>query len=171
MPSYYVRNDQVQNGLGYALPNVAVTYYAQPSGALASVFSGPNGGAAENPQTTNGLGQATAYLAEGQYTITYSGAQIQTQTFADQNVGPTGGGSGTSPFAGTPSGTQDGVNRVFTLTNAGTALSGTPEEATVLGWVNIPLVNGVGFTISGTSIIYTNAPQSGDSIYAQGFYA
>lgn len=170
MPNYYVRNDEIQNGIGYAIPNVAVTYYLQPSLALASVFSGPNGGVAANPQYTNGLGQAVAYMAEGQYTITYSGAQIQTQTFADQNVGGSGTGTGGTAWAGIPSGAQDGVNRVFTLTNNGTTIPVSPVAGTVLGWLNVPLVSGVGFTISGTSIIYASAPQSGDSIYAQGFY-
>ena len=98
--SYFVRNDTVQNGLGYAIPNVAVTYYTQPSLALATVYSSATGGAASNPQYTNGLGETAAYLAAGTYTIQYSGAQIQTQTLADQIVGGSGSGVVITTFEG-----------------------------------------------------------------------
>lgn len=96
-----VRNDTVTNALGQAIPNIAVTYYTQPSLALATVYSSTtctpltNG----NPQFTNGLGQATAYLVPGLYTITYSGAQIQTQTLADQQIGGGGGSAVPNPPA------------------------------------------------------------------------
>lgn len=168
MPTYFVRNDTVQNALGYAIPNVAVAYFLQPGLTLAAVFSGPSGGAAPNPQFTDGLGQTTAYLAAGQYTITYSGEQIQTLTLADQNVGGSGSGSTVVPFAGIPQGTIDGVNRVFTLTNAGTPLTSAPTQAEV--WKNFPLVPGDpnGFTLSGVIITYATAPISGDTLWAQG---
>ena len=168
MPTYYVRNDTVQNSIGYAIPNVAVTYYTQPSLALASVFDSATGGATTNPQYTNGLGQTTAYLAAGTYTITYSGPQIQTLTLADQVVGDSSG-SGLIPFSGTPQGAQDGTNRVFTLTNQGTPIPSNPVAGTVIAWDNYPLVEGVGFTISGTTITYTTAPATTDTIFAQGY--
>lgn len=173
MPTYYVRNDEVKNGLGYAIPDVSVTYYLQPGLTLASVFSGPSGGAASNPQITNGLGQTTAYLAAGQYTITYSGAQIQTLTLPDQNVGGTGSGSTVVLFEGIPQGTIDGTNRVFTLTNGGTPLTSPPSQI-------YPTLNGsllqpsVGYTLSGVIITYTDAPQPAvggspaDYIYVRG---
>jgi hypothetical protein len=156
----------VQNGLGQAIPNVAVTYYLQPALTLATVYSGPSGGSASNPQYTNGLGETVAYMAAGQYTITYSGAQIQTLTLADQNVGGSGSGSTIVPFGGVPQGTQDGVNRVFTLTNSGTPLTSPPTQVEV--WNNFPLVAGVGFTISGVVITYATAPAITDTIWAQG---
>jgi hypothetical protein len=166
MPTYYVRNDTVQNGLGQAIPNVAVTYYTQPSLALASVYSSATGGATTNPLYTNGLGQTTAYLAAGFYTITYSGAQIQTLTLADQEVGAAGSGSTVVPFAGIPQGTINGVNRTFTLTNGGTPLSTAPTQSEI--WNNYPLVSGVGYTLTGVTIVYTTAPVTGDTLWAQG---
>jgi hypothetical protein len=167
MPTYYRRDDDVQNGLGYAIPNIAVTYYVQPGLTLATIYNDANGDEViANPQYTNGLGQAAAYMAAGQYTVTYSGAQIQTETFPDQDVGGSGGGNTVVPFAGIPSGTQDGVNRVFTLTNAGTPLSSAPTQQDV--WCNFPLVENVGYTISGTTIVYTTAPATTDTLWAQG---
>ena len=41
---YFRRDDTVQNSLGYAIPNVAVTYYTQPSLALATVYDSATGG-------------------------------------------------------------------------------------------------------------------------------
>ena len=166
MPAYYVRNDNVQNGLGQAVPDAQVTYYNQPAMTLATVYSSPTGGAAANPQITNGLGQTTAYLAPGQYTITYSGTQIQLETFPDQNIGGSGTGSTVIPFAGVPQGTINGVNRTFTLTNGGTPLSTAPTQSEV--WNNYPLVPSVGYTLTGVTIVYTTAPVTGDTLWAQG---
>lgn len=76
------------------------------------------------------------------------------------------------PFEGVPGGTIDGKNKVFTLTNAGKPLGVAPAQ--LLMWRNFPLVPGVGYTISGDTITFTNAPQpaSGsmpaDTIFAQG---
>lgn len=170
MAEYYVRNDTVQNGLGQAIPNVAVTYYTQPSLALATVYEAATGTITTNPQYTNGLGQTTAYLAAGQYTISYSGPQIQTLAYADQNVGASAGAF-ENPFAGTPLGTINGTNTVFTLTNGGALLPAAAVPGTVLVWLNVPLISGIGFTISGNTITFASAPQVGDSIYAQGSYA
>lgn len=166
--SYFRRDDFVQNALGYAVPNVAVTYYAQPSGDLATVYTDSSGDTtASNPQYTDGLGHAEAYMAAGLYTITYSGAQIQTLTLPDQDVGGSGGGSTITTFAGTPQGTVDGVNRVFTLTNNGTPLTEAPTQQDV--WLNFPLAYGTGYTLSGAVITYSRAPQTTDTIWAQGF--
>ena len=173
MANYYRRDDFVQSALGYAIPNVAVTYLVQPGEALATIYADANGTTAiANPQYTDGLGHAEAYMSAGQYTVTYSSPQIQTLTLPDQNVGAVDGGQSVSTFQGTPAGTIDGVNRVFTLTNNGTPLSAAPSQVTV--WLNFPLVEGVGFTVTGTAITFTTAPQpaSGstpaDTIFAQG---
>ena len=168
MATYFRRDDFVQNALGYAIPNVAVTYYLQPALTLASVFSSSTGGASSNPQITDGLGHAVAYLATGTYTIAYSSAQIQTLTLADQNVGAAGGGSGNTviPFAGVPQGTIDGTNRVFVLTNAGVPFTAPPTQSEV--WLNTPLISGVGYTLTGVTIVYAVAPQTRDTLWAQG---
>jgi hypothetical protein len=167
MATYVRRDDYAQNALGYAVPNVAVTYYLEPGLTLATVYTDSTGDTvATNPQLTDGLGHAVAYMVAGEYTIVYSGSQIQTLTLPDQSVGGAGSGTNVVAFAGVPAGAVNGVNRVFTLTNAGTPLTAEPTQLTV--WQNFPLVQGVGFTISGTSIIYTNAPQTTDVLWAQG---
>lgn len=159
----------MQTALGWAIPNVAVTYYTQPSLVLATVYNDANGDAAiSNPQMTDGYGHAVAYLDVGEYTVTYSGPQIQTATFPDQVVGGPGGVDLTF-FSGTPTGPQDGVNRVFTLTNNGTPLSIPPDQADV--WQNFPLVPGVGYALSGVTIVYTAAPATTDTLWAQGYTA
>lgn len=73
-----------------------------------------------------------------------------------------GGGPTTSVtyYAGFPTGTIDGTNKVFTI----------PQNCldnTASAWENFPLVIGVGFTLSGTTVTYTNAPQIGDNVYLQ----
>ena len=176
MPAYFRRDDFVDAAIfGYSIPNIAVTYLVQPGLALAAVFSGPSGGATTNPQFTDGLGHAVAYVAAGIYTIVYSGEQIQTMTLPDQSVGA-GGSGGVTVFAGIPSGTIDSVNRVFTL-----AVPSSPLQDTV--WLNFPLIVDVGYTATwatGTlTIVYAVAPQPasgsagsipGDNLYVQGLY-
>jgi hypothetical protein len=93
----------------------------------------------------------------------------------DQVINGGGGGSSQTPFSGTPQGVIDGTNRVFTLTNGGVPLTVNPIAGTVLAWLNFPLINGLGFSISGVTITYATAPQPAvggspaDSIYAQGY--
>jgi hypothetical protein len=177
MPTYFRRDDFVESAIGYAIPNVAVTYYLQPGLTLAAAFSTPSGTSTSNPQLTDGLGHAVVYLAAAQYTITYSGAQIQTLTLADQNVGGSGSGSTVVTFQGVPQGTVDGVNRVFTLTNLGTPLTTSPTQVTPTfnGTVQVLNASGPnGYTISGVVIVFNTPPQPAgggspaDVIYAQG---
>ncbi len=175
MPLYFRRDDFVDAAIfGYSIPNIAVTYYVQPSLTLAPVFTGPTGGATTNPQFTDGLGHAVAYLSAGTYTIVYSGQQIQTMTLPDQVVGGAGGGgSAVTFFAGVPSGTIDGVNRVFTF-----AVAVNPSFLIVT--LNYPLKVNVGYTVSWASgtltIVYANAPQAAsgpvpaDELAVQGAY-
>lgn len=166
--SFFRRDDFVINGLGAAVPNTAVTYYTEPGLTLATVYNDASGDVIiGNPQFTDGLGHAAAYMAVGLYTITYSGAQIQTLTLQDQSVGFSGGGGSVTVFSGTPSGTINGTNQVFTF-----SVPSAPVFLIVS--LNYPLVAGVGYTsswVSGTlTITYTTAPQPGDTVYVQGFY-
>ena len=169
MPTYFRRDDYVQNGIGYAVPNIAVTYYVEPGLTLATIYEDENGvTVASNPQFTDGLGHAYAYMATGLYTITYSGSTIQTLTLPDQPIGGISGvGSTITTFAGNLQGTIDGVNRVFTITNGGTPLTIAPTQVTV--WDNFPLANGTGYTVSGVTVVFAAAPQPGDTVYSQGF--
>ena len=172
MATYYRRDDFVDAAIfGYSIPNIAVTYLTQPGLTPAALYSSSTGGAVSNPQYTDGLGHAVAYMLAGLYTIVYSGEQIQTMTLPDQAVGP-GSGSGSTFFAGTPTGTIDGTNRVFTF-----AVPSSPLQLTV--WLNFPLIVNQGYTSSWASgtltITYAVAPQpagsvAGDVLYVQGAY-
>jgi hypothetical protein len=154
---FYRRDDDVQNGLGQAMANIAVTYYVQPGLTLATCYSDSSGTPTTNPQYTNGLGQAHVYLAPGLYTITYSGQQIQTLTYSDQLV--SAGSTSLAPYSVTPA--PDGVTRIFTI-------SGTPtvpaDVQLFLAGSFIPY--GGQYTISGNTVTWTGAvpPQTGDSL-------
>jgi hypothetical protein len=162
MATYYRRDDDVQNGLGEAMPNIAVTYYAQPGGALAAIYADSAGTVPiANPQYTNGLGQAVAYLAAGTYTITFSGAQIQTLTYPDQVVGGAGGTPGTNTPPITPVPAADGTVRIFTLSQA------PPNPVGDQFFVAGSLVKyGLAYTVSGTTLTWIAAvpPQEGDTM-------
>lgn len=74
--------------------------------------------------------------------------------------------AGINPFSGMLSGTKDGSNRVFTIT--GIPNGKTLRQVTV--WNNYPLIEGVGYTRSGLTVTFTNAPVADDTLFAQGSY-
>lgn len=78
--------------------------------------------------------------------------------------------SGAALFSGTLQGTVNGTNQVFALTNNGSPLGRAPLQATV--WCNFPLAVGVGYTLGPAAgqITFTNAPQVGDTLFAQGAF-
>ena len=159
MATYYRRDNDVQNGFGEAMANIAVTYYAA-GGGLATVYANPAGTLpVSNPQYTNGLGQAVAYLAAGTYTISYSGSQIQTLTYPDQIVGAGTPGANIPPMTPTPS--ANGIVRIFTLSQAPPNPSG--DQLFVAGSY-VPY--GTSYTVSGTTLTWIGAvpPQTGDSM-------
>lgn len=158
MALYFRRDDDVQNGLGEAMPNIAVTYYLQPALTLATVYADPLGATpTTNPQFTNGLGQAAAYMASGTYTITYSGAQIQTLTYPDQLVASALPTAATPPLTPTPS--PNGTTRIFTL--SATPTNPTADQLFVAGSL---AKYGTAYTVSGGTITWIGAtpPQTGD---------
>lgn len=73
-------------------------------------------------------------------------------------------------FSGVLSGTADGVNKVFTFTNAGSPISKTPSFAVV--WDNFPLAPGIGYALGpgANQLTFTKAPKSTDTLYAMGNY-
>ena len=160
MSTFYRRDDDVQNGLGEAMPNIAVAYYTQPGGALAAIFADPAGATPiANPQYTNGRGQTAAYMAPGLYTVVYSGAQSQTLTSPDQIVGAGAAGANAPPMTPTPA--ANGTVRIFTLPSA------PPNPASDQFFVAGSLVSyGVAYTVSGTTLTWIGAvpPQEGDSL-------
>jgi hypothetical protein len=127
-----------------------------------------------NPVVTDGFGHAVAYLTAGiLYTIEFVHPLFGSNPviLKDQQVEGSGG-TGYTPFSGVPSGTINGINRVFTLTNGGIAIPNT-TPVQIIAWMNFPLIQGLGFTVSGNQLTFAVAPQSGttgDVIYASGLY-
>lgn len=80
------------------------------------------------------------------------------------------GADGAELFSGALIGTQDGVNTVFQLTNAGVALGRATIQATV--WKNFPQVVNQGFTYGPgvDQVTFTSAPAADDILFAQGIY-
>lgn len=159
MTTFFRRDDDVQNGLGEAVPNIAVTYLVQPGLTPATIYSDPAGAnPAANPQYTNGLGQTAAYMAAGLYTITYSGEQIQTLTFPDQLVGP-GGSSGTFLVRTVPTPVADGTTRIFTL-----GVTPTTPVNDLFFVAGSKVEYGIAYTVAGNVITWIGAvpPQEGD---------
>ncbi len=130
------------------------------------------------PALTDGFGHADAYLDDSVlYTVVIWHPLFGENpvVLPDQSLaGGGGGGRSLIPFAGTPSGTINGTNTVFTY-----AVPANPTQLTV--WLNFPLINGLGYTWSWTggtlTITYAVAPQPAsdgnpaDSLYVQGLYA
>ena len=180
------RSDQwVTDALGRALAGAQVYWCTQaastannPPSPLATAYTDNTGDTPiVQPVLTDGFGHAVAYLDDTQpYTVViwhplFGDTPI---VLPDQVLSGAGETTGLSPFAGTPSGVINGTNTVFTLTNNGVALTAPPSQVTV--WNNFPLVPGVGYSLTGTTITFATAPQPavggnpGDSIYAQGLY-
>jgi hypothetical protein len=164
---------------GRALAGAQVYYCTQPANTsvippspLETIYSDLSSTPLAQPVITDGFGHGFAYLDDlVLYTLVFVHPLFGSNPviLPDQVInGAAAASPGFRPFAGIPNGTQDGVNKVFTLTNGGVNLPSNPTQATV--WRNFPLVPPVGFTLSGITVTYTTAPLVGDSIYAQGFY-
>ena len=184
------RDDRwLSDAIGNALSGATVYYCTQPAttsslppSPLATVYSDTSGDAGTNPVTTDGFGHSVAYLNNSQlYTVVLSHPLFGSNpvVLTDQAIGGTSGGSSSSqiPFSGTPAGTVNGTNKTFTLTNNGTAIPSSGITLTqLIVWLNLPLVQGLGYSVSGNQITYANAPKAAsggvpaDAIYATGFY-
>ena len=178
------RDDRyVTDAQGRALAGAQVYWCLQPASTvnnppspLATIYASITGGTPETqPVLTDGFGHADAYMDD---TVLYT-VVVWHPLFGpnpivlpDQTIGGAGvSGNTVTAFAGIPSGTINGTNRVFTF-----ALASAPTQLTVS--LNFPLVPGVGYASSwaaGTlTITYANAPRPAaggnpaDAIYCQG---
>ena len=161
MALFYRRDDDVQNGLGEAVPNIAVTYLMQPGLTPAAIYSDPAGtDPVANPQYTNGLGQTAIYAAAGLYTISYSGEQIQTLTYPDQLIGP-GGSSGNTFTRTIPTPLPDGTVRIFTL---GVTPTTPANDLFFVAGSLVPYETA--YTVAGNTVTWTGPipPQEGDDL-------
>lgn len=146
------------------------TTAANPPSPLAVVYTDLSEDPLTQPVITDGFGHATAYMDDSVlYTVVIWHPLFGPNPIVleDQAIAAPLAVGNYTPFEGIPSGTVNGTNRVFTLTNGGTPLGVAPSQATV--WLNFPLVPGVGYTISGDAITFTNAPISTDTIFARGW--
>lgn len=73
-------------------------------------------------------------------------------------------------FAGPLTGTKDGVNKIFTITNSGSPIGKTPAEIDV--WDNFPLIPGVGYTLGPAAgqVQFTTAPDADHDLFAKGTF-
>src|SRR5208283_3342608 len=169
------RDDRyISDAQGRALAGAEVYWCTQPASTannppspLATVYADLAGTIPlAQPVLTDGFGHAFAYMDESvlhTVVIWHPLFGYNPVVLPDQSVGGgSGGGSGLTPFAGTPNGTIDGTNRVFTLTNGGTPIPDT-TPVQITAWLNFPLIPGLGFSVSGNVITYANAPQPASS--------
>ena len=181
-----VRDDRwCADAQGRALAGAQVYWCTQPASTatnppspLATAYTDLALDPLTQPALTDGFGHADAYLDDSVlYTVVMWHPLFGENPIVlpDQSLaGGGGGGSSLIPFAGTPSGTINGTNTVFTF-----AVPANPTQLTV--WLNFPLINGLGYTWSWTggtlTITYAVAPQPAsdgnpaDSLYVQGLYA
>lgn len=73
-------------------------------------------------------------------------------------------------FAGPLTGTLDGVNTIFTITNGGSPIGKTPVDIFV--WDNFILAPGDGYTLGPApgQVQFTVAPSVGDYLYSKGVF-
>jgi len=178
------RDDRnVIDAQGRALAGAQVYWCTQPASTasnppspLATIYTDITGGTTKTqPVLTDGFGHAYAYMDDSVlYTVVlwhplFGSLPV---VLIDQSIGGGGGGGAAlSSFAGLPTGTIDGTNKVFTLVNGSTPLTVIPTQYTV--WLNYPLIEGVGYTIAlvggQVQVTFASAPQAGDSLWAQGY--
>lgn len=176
------RDDRwVTDAQGRALAGASVYWCTQPAtvpstappSPLATVYSDQGGTTPiTQPVLTDGTGHAIAYLDNTiLYTVVIYHPLFGTTpvSLTNQSYG-SGGGNALIAFSAALLGTIDGTNKVFQLTTNGTTpVPGAISTATV--WDNFPLVMGVGYTLSGNTVTFTNPPQIGDALYGQGYYS
>lgn len=165
------RDDTVVNALGNAISGATCYYLGQPANLdaltpLLSIYSDSAGTSEANPQVTDGLGHAVAYLSDGAlFTVVYVYPNNAMVVYPDQYVGGTPGNAITPVSASSGAGTITGAipGSVFTLPS-------TPMANTLLLQVNGQvLTQNLGYTLAGAVVTLAQALQNGDSIAANYF--
>lgn len=164
----------VQDAQGQALSGAVVYFATQPANTstlppspLATVYAAITGGSPlTQPVTTNGFGQAFAYMDDSVlYTVVYNHPLFNAPlVYIDQWIGGAGaGGTSVTPIqastlAGTITGSVPGT--VFTLPS--TPLAGS----VVLDQNGITLTPNLGYTLSGATITLAHALGAGEGLNA-----
>ena len=92
-------------------------------------------------------------------TITFAVAPNPTDTLSFQGW-RMGTAPVSTPVSGNLIGVIDGINNVF-------ALSSPPDDSTFIIWDNFPLVEGVGYTLEGSTVTFTTPPSQGNNLFYQ----
>lgn len=175
---------------GRALAGASVYWCLQPAVApsvappspLATIYTDITGTVPETqPVLTDGFGHAWAYMDDSPlYTLVFYHPLFGANpvVWPDQHLGSGGGGTTVSAFAGTPTGTIDGTNTIFTVVNGSIPLTSFPTQMTA--WLNFSQIPGLGYNLTlvggQLKITYAQPPQpaSGsipaDALYAQGIF-
>jgi hypothetical protein len=161
-----VRQDfWLSSNLGVALGGASVYVCSQPANTtsvppspLATLYTDSTGTMTlSQPLSTDGNGHAVAYMPSAIYTVTYQHPLVGSIILPDQNV-TLPGGQPVGMNAEIPVGTKNGVNTIFTLSQAP-----SPPQSLSL------YINGVfqtAYSLTGTVINYTTPPRTGDQLYA-----
>lgn len=156
-------NVSVADTQGRALSGATVWLCSQPAtvanppSPLATIAINTSGTTGPNPITTNGYGQAVAYLDSGTlYTVVVFHELTGLLAYYDQWVG----GPSTSTFTYTLQ-TFSGTGTSFTLNS-----TPNPTGALLLIRNGLVLLEGLGYTLAGTAITLATALQAGDSLFA-----
>jgi hypothetical protein len=160
----YFRNDQwTTDAMGNAISGAAVYVCSQPAtttsippSPLVSLFEDPAGTIPiTNPVISDGYGHSFFYVASGTYTLVTYSPQIQTVILPDQIISGVVSPITTSPL----SGAINGTNRVFTIPSA-------PSNFLMVFLNGVLQLPGTNFTITGLTITFNIAPETGDQLWA-----
>jgi hypothetical protein len=170
MPTFYRRDDWVTDAMGNAQSGAGIYVCSQPATAgyinkagayvppspLVQLYADPNGATPlTQPVQTDGYGHAFYYVAPGTYTVTYYSPWIVQTTLADQVI--------TALFAGVtataPNGVVNGTNVEFTLPSV-------PTNFSMIFLNGVLQVPGTNYSITGATISFYAAPESGDQLFA-----
>jgi hypothetical protein len=151
-------------------PQCTVTVYLTGTTTPATIYADANSTPLSNPFTANTAASWLFFAATSTcYDIVLSGgspiALPSPYTLVDKCPGASGGFSQTyfSPVAEVPSGTINGTNATFSLSQA-------PANGYLLLQKNGQVLNnGYGYVFSGTTLNLAAAPQVGDTLYANYF--
>lgn len=150
--------NNVVNQLGAVVPGVTVIVNAYPSGSATLYTGNGTGLLASNVLIADTNGYFSFYAANGRYTLTIQGSTFPTVTVPDIILYDPRISSNE-----VPTGTINSSNVTFTLLYAPIGnVTGVVRQGG--GGAFLPLVLGTDFTVSGTTVTMTLAPDTGSNL-------